>query len=118
VLFLDYESPNSSDMRIPRKDVLAYQKWSEGKPRVPYVIVTTLPDKEVAVQDWELLWTAEGQVNAEFHGRKKEVCRNPFGFWYNKYREALRQKDGSNIYFININGKVVSNVTSCIWSGR
>jgi hypothetical protein len=45
LLFIDYESPNSSDIRIPHKDVAAYRAWSEKEGcRAPYIIIT-LPVK-------------------------------------------------------------------------
>src|SRR5260221_2306860 len=80
MLFLDYESQNSSDKRIPRKDVAAYEGWSQAnQSRVPYFIVTTLPDKPV--KEW-VLWA---RPNSEFHGRRDELCKNPFRFWYEYY---------------------------------
>src|ERR1700704_6035644 len=44
VLLVDYESPNSSDARVPNKNVRRFLTWIDGKQRVPsYVIITTLP---------------------------------------------------------------------------
>ena len=80
VLALDYESPNSSDVRIIKKDVDAYCRWNvRCKKDIPYVIITTLPN--VATDGWELRWTAAGRYNHRFAGRRAEVCRNPFAFW-------------------------------------
>lgn len=113
MLFLDYESPNSCDMRVPKKDVIAYERWSEAnKLRVPYFIVTTLPNKPV--KEWELRYTTT--TNSEFGGRRAEICKNPFLFWYKEYRKILSQKDLNMIYFINIDGKTVSNVTQLVQS--
>ena len=114
MLFLDYESQNSSDIRIPEKDVMPYEEWSKvyGK-RVPYIIVTTLPNKRV--KEWKV-WKLRTETNSEFRGRRVEICKNPFRFWYEYYRIALKDKDLNMIYFINIDGKTVSNVTRLLQS--
>ncbi len=109
VLFLDYESPNSSDMRIPSKDVNAYRAWSQVYGRhIPYIIVTTLPNRKADC--WKLRWTTKEQYNAKFRGREKDICQNPFRFWYDEYRVALRGEDLSQIHFLNIDGKKVKHV--------
>lgn len=122
ILFLDFESPNSSDMRIPNKDVAAYIRWSKTSGvRVPYLVITTLPNRRVDKDEWELRWTGKGQYNHEFKDKKQEVFENPFQFWYSRYKEALKiwgQEDLSTIYFININGKDVSDATPKVWQGR
>ncbi len=113
MIFLDYESPNSSDMRIPKKDVTPYEGWSKAnKSHVPYFIVTTLPNKPV--KEWQLRYTTG--TNSKFRGRRDEICRNPFLFWYEEYRKILSQKDLNMIYFINIDGKTVRNVTGLLQS--
>ena len=44
VLLVDYESPNSSDARVPGKDVEPYLTWVAGEEgRAEYLIITTLP---------------------------------------------------------------------------
>ncbi len=109
VLFLDYESPNSSDIRIPKKDVESYEKWSKQyRERIPYFIITTLPDRQVA--DWQLRYTSEGRTNYNFRGRRQDICMNPFRFWYAEYKRALQRKDLTKIYFINIDKKEVKHI--------
>ncbi len=108
ILFLDYESPNSCDSRIPVKDVGAYEEWcAVYKKRIPYFIVTTLPNK--VVSDWELRYTAKSGYNWDYHGKREDVRKNPFTFWYSEYRRLL--KNVSDIYFINIDGKHVEHVS-------
>jgi hypothetical protein len=110
VLFLDYESPNSSDMRIPRKNVDTYIAWSKVcRKRIPYIIITTLPNRKT--ESWELRYAAEGYPNEAFCGRRKDICENPFQFWYSEYRKMLKSMDLRKIYFINIDGKRVKRVT-------
>ena len=109
IVFVDYESPNSSDMRIPEKDVDAYVKWSTVyKTMVPYLIITTLPNR--SVPDWELRYTSKGGYNEAFSGHCKEVANNPFAFWYAEYRHALKSRVTTGIHFINIDGNRVSHV--------
>jgi hypothetical protein len=46
IAFIDYESPNSSDFRLPEKDLDAYLAWGRKSGQsVPYVIITTLPSQ-------------------------------------------------------------------------
>lgn len=109
VVFVDYESPNSSDMRIPEKDVDAYTKWSAiYKAVVPYLIITTLPNR--AVPDWELRYTNKGNINEAFSRRRQDITSNPFAFWYAEYRRVLNSKATTGIHFINIDGNRVSHV--------
>jgi len=51
LLFIDYESPNSSDGRLISKDIGPYLSWSERtKADVPYIVITT---STVTVSFWE-----------------------------------------------------------------
>ncbi len=108
-LFLDYESPNSSDARIPKKDVDNYNKWTSHKQcQTPYVIITTLPNK--LSDHWELRWTSEKKAcNRDFRDNRAEIRKNPFMFWYKHYRDrgCFQNK---NIYFLNIDGRKVKHI--------
>jgi len=106
IIFLDYESPNSSDSRIPNKDVVSYKNWVETqKNRAPYIIITTLPDGNAP--DWQLRYTTEGYLNDHCRGKKSEIIKNPYLFWYSYYRKSLKDIDICNIFFVNISGKAV-----------
>lgn len=85
LLLVDFESPNSSDARIIRKDVEHYLSWtfasSTPKP-VEYLIITSLPDK--SAPEW--------QVRHYHRERRAEIRRNPFRYWYRFYLESLNSR--------------------------
>ena len=111
VVFVDYESPNSSDARIPTKDIDSYTLWSRRSNEIaPYIIITTLPDN--LSPDWELRYTSKNKYNEAFHGMKKRIQKNPCQFWYPHYFKEIGKRkirDGS-IAMININGKKVGRL--------
>ncbi|MCX6707545.1 MAG: hypothetical protein NT001_05400 [Candidatus Woesearchaeota archaeon] len=111
-IIIDYESPNSSDARIIEKDIEPYLKWVEctKKRDVPYIIITTLPDKES--QKWELKYTSKGYYNEKHKGKKADVQKNPFRYWHNVYEEEIKSKGikSGSIYLVNINGKKVESM--------
>jgi hypothetical protein len=105
VVFVDYESPDSCDLRITWKDVGQYNRWSKGHgKRVPYLIITTLPNRKA---DWRLPYTAKGYVNRQFRKKKATIFRNPCRFWYGQFWKELKSENLSGIYFINIDGRHV-----------
>ncbi len=109
IIFLDYESPNSSDARVPDKDVKSYVNWMRTRGnRALYLIITTLPGRKAL--DWKVRWTARGQWNYLFRDgkSKSKIKNNPFCFWYSYYRKHMKDKDTRNIFFANINGKSVN----------
>jgi hypothetical protein len=107
-LYVDYESPNSCDCRIPCKDVNSYLRWSEDMNELlPYFIITTLPDG--SSPEWQLRYV--NKLNRRFKHRKEEMCQNPFRFWYTYYKAQLPPEDISRICFLNISGKSVSRVS-------
>lgn len=109
LLFVDYESPNSCDTRIPKKDVAPYIEWCKVYgSKIPYLIITTLPDKSTS--DWQLRYASKGKDNAKYKDRTKEIFDNPFKFWYADYKTALKGRDFDMVHFININGKKVEIV--------
>jgi hypothetical protein len=105
-VLLDYESPNSSDARIPVKDVDACIAWRhKSRSQACYIIVTTLPDRPTP--GWQLRYASEGQCNHGFRDRRAEIRASPCAFWYGYYREQLAMRDAWNIAMVNINGKTV-----------
>lgn len=101
LLFIDYESPNSSDSRPINKDINPYLAWSEEKKaNVPYIVITTLPDKEV--KDWSK-WDCTGKEDFQ------KLKQNPYQYWYPWYIRKLQklQDRTKNIAMINLNGKNV-----------
>lgn len=104
LLMVDYESPNSSDARVPVKDVEPFLGWAAKQPEPPtYVIITTLPDAPAPA--WELRYT--NGYNRNYRGRTAEVRANPCAFWYGEYRQALRSKDLHSVAFLNIDRRSV-----------
>jgi len=109
LLYVDYESPNSSDARVPSKDIEAYSSWVAGyHDAAPYFVITSLPDKPVP--SWELRHTGKGQSNAEFAGPHRaaihaEMRANPYRFWVRYYRSKVCRPLPSSISFLNIDGK-------------
>lgn len=110
LLIVDYESPNSSDMRIPKKDVAAYRKWvsRSGHENVPYVIITTLPDSES--KHWQLRYTTKLNASVKSKKSKAEMRRNPKAFWYKIYKQKITSKLPKDVYFLNISEKDVQRI--------
>lgn len=106
VVAVDYESPNSSDARIPTKDVDPYLAWHrQSAIAIPYIIITTLPDGPAS--DWELRYTAPGYYNADFCGRRGEICQSPLRFWQAFYMQELAKRQVMNVAMLNIGGRSV-----------
>lgn len=104
-IYIDYESPNSSDARIVIKDVLAYLAWTKAtKSTAPYIIITTLP--EIESRDWKLLY--KYGYNKGLYDNNEAVKNNPYLFWYNYYYKELEKHEHKNIVLININGNNIS----------
>ncbi len=104
IIYLDYESPNSSDARLMKKDIKAYANWVKIKEyRAPYLIITTLPNKKP--EAWQYRYF--GGYNYPFRRKRKQIKENPFRFWYSHYRDYVNKNKCSNIFFANINGKAV-----------
>jgi hypothetical protein len=109
IIFIDYESPNSSDARVLEKDIDSYKSWvTAKKSQVPYIIITTLPDKDMP--EWEVRYTSKNGYNYLHRGKRREIRENPFRFWYSYYRKHMKGKDTRNIFFANINGESVSMI--------
>lgn len=107
VVFVDFESPNSSDGRVPNYHLPQYLDWVRGRdPKTPYVVITSLPDGRAS--GWELRYTAKGLCNAEHKGKLDEICENPFRYWTRVWRQALGMRsDISDVYFLNIDRRKV-----------
>ena len=111
-LIVDFESPNSSDARIPGKDVQAYAKWIDfTKCEVPYLIITSLP--KVPKGKWKLRMDRDG-CNREHREFVDQIKSSPFTYWYGVYREELeklsKQYHGFRelpLFFANLDGVAV-----------
>jgi hypothetical protein len=106
---VDYESPNSSDARVPEKDVEPYLRWvTREEGRAEYIIITTLPDRHCP--QWELRYTSKGQCNHKFRDQRNEIRKNPFEFWYLYYRDTLRDTSLGALSFVNLDNRRVMHV--------
>jgi hypothetical protein len=70
---------------------------------VPYLIVTTLPDRESP--SWELRWTSSGCYNEAFQGRRQEVAANPFRFWHGHFLAEFAARKLDGVALVNLDGK-------------
>jgi hypothetical protein len=101
VIIIDYESPNSSDARIPTKDWEQYANWPKPENKdIPYFVITTLPNKMSPA--WELSWTGKNQCNAPFSGERNKIRLTPFAFWYDHYKKQSGKYNLNGIQMINI----------------
>jgi len=106
LIIADFESPNSSDARIPEKDVKPYLAWAEKSAhRVPYFIITALPR---VPRSWELRWTAAGKWNDGHWEHRAHILKSPFEYWYGWYRKTVtpmleaKGELGKTVNFLNI----------------
>jgi hypothetical protein len=101
LFFIDYESPNSSDSRPIYKDIVPYLAWSEQTGFTsPYIVITTLPKRRVG--EWPK-WDIANK------GEYKKLLRNPFDYWYKRYRQEFASRKGKmgNVAVLNLDGKRV-----------
>jgi hypothetical protein len=106
VLFVDYESPNSSDARVLKKDAKPYLAWVKRRNTgAEYIIITTLPARRCP--QWKVRSGSKGSPNYKFRSKRHEIRSNPFEFWYGYYRDKLRGKRLGALSFVNIDGQKV-----------
>jgi len=109
MIFVDYESPNSSDERIIHKDIGPYLRWREVTLHsAPYLLFTTLP--EVKSPKWEVRYTSDAGYGAAAKGKKEEVQNNPFQFWKSVWRLAPEIRNLRWVAILNINCQSVCRV--------
>jgi hypothetical protein len=104
IIFVDFESPNSCDTRIPEKDVRQYLNWLGHHPKAaPYIIVTSLPKHET--RDWQLRYV--NGPNGQYRARRAELKKSPFRFWHGVWSNSDLPRRLPKIAFLNINDKTV-----------
>ena len=107
LLLVDYESPNSSDLRVIEKDLQAYQRWRGGAQAAPpYIVVTTLPS--IAVPSWELRWIYKDGYNVGLRGKQAEVRMSPLKFWQTTWLEHIRPEMLEHVTVLNIDRRDIS----------
>lgn len=109
-VYVDFESPNSSDSRVWEKDCKPYAAYREAEPTLcaPYIIVTSLPDREAP--GWQLRWTSGQQYNHACYGLEAEVRRNPFRFWLERWRKLIDTDRMAGVTILNIDDRSVRRV--------
>jgi len=111
VVYADFESPNSSDARVPEKDLRAYRKWVQGGGRAaPYVIVVCLP--KAPYGPWPLAYTTGRGYNVKHRGRGKRVRSAPLAYWRKVWHSevARRKIDLAKIGILNVGDGEVGRV--------
>lgn len=107
VIYVDFESPNSSDRRIWDKDIGGYRRWlaAEGE-EAPYVIVVCLPVRPHGY--WPLRYTHANGYNVMHGGQSSKLKQQgPLAFWTESWRDKRTPSDFSSVTILNIgNGKV------------
>lgn len=100
---MDYESTNSSDSRIIDRNFENYRKYvGRALHDIPHfwVILTTLPSKEVKSSDWNS-WDYS-KKNKKY----EELRKNPFQFWFRQYKEKfaglVRKREKCPLYVANL----------------
>ncbi len=112
IVCVDYESPNSSDARIPTKDIDSFISWQQQSfdKKVLYIIVTTLPNYEAP--KWELRYSSSNGCNYSFRDCRDKIRANPCSFWYDFYNKECMSRDMKGIAMLNISGKDVQCLIS------
>jgi hypothetical protein len=99
LLFVDFESPNSSDFRVIDRDItLWYLNWlAHSSNMTEYLIITSLPDAESP--GWLCRYTRADGYD------KVAARKNPFRYWYGIYRARFKTEwKEYPITFANFNG--------------
>lgn len=106
LLFVDFESPNSSDFRVIDRDVaLWYVNWiASGHPASEYLIITSLPDAKAPT--WRSRY---GQADGFDLVKARE---NPFRYWYSIFRRRFKATwKRYPITFANFDGNTLKPVS-------
>lgn len=112
-IFVDFESPNSSDTRVKEKDIDPYLAWrAAAEDPVPYVIITSLPNCHSP--EWQLRWASGDQYNTWIRKNGPEIRQalfaNPLRFWRQHWRDMTEDTDLPGITLLNIDRKAVRRV--------
>jgi len=104
---LDYESTNSSDSRIMRRDFENYRHYIlDPKFDIPefWVIITTLPSKKVIKSDWYSWDLRRKRISRDDY---LKMLENPFLYWFPEYTAEFnkleKQREKCPLYVVNLN---------------
>jgi hypothetical protein len=89
---VDYESTNSSDSRIIRRNIENYRQHvqTSSHSNIPefWIIITSLPSRKVSKSDW-YSWDLIRKRMSEDEYLK--LLENPFEYWFPKFSEGYSQ---------------------------
>lgn len=105
---MDYESTNSSDSRIIRRDFANYHRYIQTSRffNIPefWVIITTLPSNKVKMSDWHSWDLRRKRISRNEY---LKVLENPFQYWFPKYEDKFNkleeQRKKCPLYVVNLN---------------
>jgi len=107
---IEYETMNSSDYRIITRDLKRYSvstKHGLVEIRQPmfWLIITTLPNKEIKKKDRWFTWSYDGHLSGE---ERENVFRNPYEYYYSKWLPEFRKIEKG---FTSITQLYLANLT-------
>jgi len=92
IAIVDYESTNSSDSRIIRRNLKNYRQYVETSldTNIPnfWIILTTLPSKKVSKANW-YSWDLRRKRMSKDEYLK--LLENPYEYWLPKYSKAFEE---------------------------
>ena len=89
---VDYESTNSSDSRIIRRNFENYRQHvqTSSHSNIPefWIIITSLPSKKVSKSDWYSWDLIRKRISGDEY---LKLLENPFEYWFPKFSEGFSQ---------------------------
>jgi hypothetical protein len=89
---VDYESTNSSDSRIIRRNFENYRQHvqTSSHSNIPefWIIITSLPSKKVSKSDWYSWDLRRKRISGDEY---LKLLENPFEYWLPKFSEGYSQ---------------------------
>jgi len=110
---IDYESTNSSDSRIIRRNFENYRRYvtsEEPSHNIPtfWLVLTTLPHREVKRSEWYSWDYRRKRIDMMEY---RTILRNPFQYWSIKYEKEFATLESERkkypIYIANLDSNVV-----------
>jgi len=92
---IDYESTNSSDSRIIRRNFENYRQYiqTSSHSNIPefWTIITSLPSRKVRKSDWYSWDLIRKRISGDEY---LKLLENPFVYWFPKFSEGFSQLKG------------------------
>lgn len=113
---VDFESTNSSDSRIMRRNFLNYRQYvqTSQSSSIPefWIIITNLPSKKVIKSEWYSWDLIRKRITRDEYPK---LLENPFEYWYPKYSiefsQLREQIDKCPLYLANLD---FANLRLCL----